>query len=411
MRKFIFYGKNKNVNVISSSKIDINGMESIMTDESVELNQKFNNVNAKTRMAYVCNWNQQCGISTYSSFILEKLKNKIDEFKIFSEKFNNNYIIETDSISYCWERGKSLEDLSSSIKKFKPSVILLQHEWGIFPNITYFMSFLIEMRRCNIPVIVVMHSVYEHLDKQIPLSVIDNVIIHSEVASDILKKFKFKGKIFLIPHGCPDVKVYEEVWNIFQTPYLIFGFGFGFKYKGIETAIDAVKHLKETDEKFKNILYVYVCSESVNNKSIHDNYYDSLYEKIETEGLKDNVLLIKGFLEPEMLDIYLKTVKMVIFPYISGNNTVAGSSGAIKIAMSYDLPVIASNSNLFSDVDGYVIRTADHLELANEIDKLFSDSNYRTQTIQKSHEFIKLNSWESSSQKYFDAIREVQSNN
>ncbi len=415
MKKYISYGKDKSVKVISTSDFELVDSKGHVTntDDPISLYQRFIKKEDKDipiKIGYVCNWNQQCGISTYSKFIFDELKLLVDEYKIFSELPFGQEEDTKENIVYCWKRGEHLKKLLNEIKEYNPNFILIQHEWGIFPKAGFFMSFITELKRLHIPVIVALHSVYDHLDKIIPLSVLDNVIVHSDNAKGLLKRLKFKGNVFVIPHGCPEVKKYEEVWNIFQTPYLIFGFGFGFKYKGVDIAIDAIKYLKETDEKFKDILYVYVCSESDTNKGIHEYYYNTLSEKVEKEGLEDNVLLIRGFLEDEMLDIYLKTVKMVIFPYVSDpTNSVFGSSGAIKIAMSYNMPVIASKSHLFDDIEGYAIRIGDYKELATEIDNLFSSEDYRNQVINKAHDYIEENTWKKSAERYFDVIKEVRS--
>lgn len=408
MKKFIYYGDNEKAEIISTSKIDLikknQKSDIISTDKEINLDDKLQKISdGKTKLAYVCNWNQQCGISTYSKFVIDNLKNKVDDYKIFSE-ISQNEIID-DKIIYCWTRGEFLFDLIENIKQYNPTTILIQHEWGIFPNAAHFMSFIIELKRLNIPIVVVLHSVYDHLDKQIPISVLDNVIVHSKTAKNLLTEMKFKGNIFVIPHGCPDINDGEEVFNIFRNPYLLFGYGFGFKYKGIETAIDAIKYLKEKDSKFKNILYIYVCSESENNKGVHEKYYNKLYKKVKYNQLENNILLIKGFLQPEILDIYLRTVKMVIFPYITEPHGVYGASGAIKIAMSYNIPVIASKSRLFDDVDGYVTRIDDYLSLAKEIDNLFSDNNYKEQIVSKAHEYISNNTWDIATDKYLETIK------
>jgi glycosyltransferase involved in cell wall biosynthesis len=415
VKKYISYGKDKSIKVISTSDFELVDSKGHVakTDDPISLYQKFikkEDKDTPIKIGYICNWNQQCGISTYSKFIFDELKSLVDEYKIFSELPFDQEEDTKENIVYCWRRGEHLKKLLNEIKEYNPNFILIQHEWGIFPKAGFFMSFITELKRLHIPVIVALHSVYDHLDKIIPLSVLDNVIVHSSNAKGLLERLKFKGNVFVIPHGCPEVKKYEEVWNIFQTPYLIFGFGFGFKYKGVDIAIDAIKYLKETDEKFKDILYVYVCSESDTNKGIHEYYYNTLSEKVEKEGLEDNVLLIRGFLEDEMLDVYLKTVKMVIFPYISDpTNSVFGSSGAIKIAMSYNMPVIASKSHLFDDIEGYAIRIGDYKELATEIDKLFSSEDYRKQFIDKAHDYIEENTWKKSAERYFNVIKEVRS--
>lgn len=408
MKKYISYGKDRSVKVISSSEFETieSNLKISKTEDDVSLYQRIKSEDNTIKLAYVCNWRQQCGISTYSEFVFNELKRMVDNHKIFSEYPYDRESQDTEEISYCWKRGENLKNLISEIKNYDPNVIVIQHEWGIFPKAGIFMSFITEMKRLNIPVLVVIHSVYNHLDKTIPLSVIDNIIVHSDPGRDMLRKVGFKGNIFVIPHGCPEVKKYDEVWNIFQTPYLIFGYGFGFKYKGVEIAIDAIKYLKDTDPKFKDILYVYVCSESDTNKGIHENYYNILSKKVEDSNLQENVILIRGFLENEMLDTYLKTVKMVIFPYVSDpTNSVFGSSGAIKIAMSYNIPVIASKSHLFDDIDGYSIRIENYIELANEIDKLFSSEEYRNGTIKLAHDYIEMNTWDKSAEKYLNAIK------
>ena len=413
MKKYFLYGSNNRIKIASTTKFDVISKDETILEKSHEFNPHQRDNSKNIKLAYICNWNQACGISTYSKIIFDELKSELNEYKIFSEYPQTDLnFTNTDDITYCWKRGQNLGNLLSKIKEYKPNFILIQHEWGIFPNAGYFMSFIMNLKRLEIPFAVIIHSVYTHLDKLIPLSVIDNVIVHSNDAKQQLEKLKFNGNVFVIPHGCPEIKTYEEVWYIFQTPYLIFGYGFGFKYKGVEIAIDAIKHLKESDPKFKNILYIYACSESETNKGIHQNYYDILSTKVEKEGLQDNVILLKGFLEPEMLDIYLKTVKMVIFPYvIDSTNGVFGSSGAIKIAMSYNIPVIASKSHLFDDIDGYAIRISDYKELANEIDKLFSNNSYRNKTIEKAHEYIKNNTWKISAQKYIDSINIIRKQN
>lgn len=410
MKKFIYSGNNDSAQIISSSNFTVLNNNSngsvIELEDEIELHQQLPKKDTgEVKVAYICNWNQQCGISTYSKFILDELQLKIHSVKIFSEYSHTNDTESNYDIDYCWKRGESLHSLVEKIKEYNPTKILIQHEWGIFPNAAYFMAFMTELKRLNIPIIVVVHSVYDHLDKQIPLSVIDNIIVHTNAASGLLQRLKFKGKITVIPHGCPTVNQGDEIYNIFQTPYLLFGYGFGFKYKGVEMAIDAIKALKDSNpEKYKNVMYIYACSESENNKGTHENYYNILHDKVKNLQLENNVVLIKGFLEPELLDIYLRTVKMVLFPYITEPKGVYGSSGAIKIAMSYNIPIIASKSNLFDDVEGYVTRVSDSNELAIEIDKLFSDSNYKQQNIDKCHQYINLNTWDIVTDAYLDTL-------
>ena len=181
----------------------------------------------------------------------------------------------------------------------------------------------------------------------------------------------------------------------------MFGYGFGFRYKGVELAIDAVDYLVKNDPKFKKLTYIYVCSDSVGNQGVHNTYYNQLVDKVQEKNLTNNILIIRGYLSDSMLENYLRTVKLVVFPYVmDGQNVVYGASGAIKIAMSHGNPVIASRSHLFDDIEGVVPRISNAQELASEIDRIFSSSEYRESLVRKNHEYISNNTWETSGQKY-----------
>lgn len=403
MKKYISYGRDKSVKIISTTPFESQSTTVVETNDDILLNQRVKSKNESLKLAFVCNWGQPCGISTYSQFIREELKFNVNECKVFSEVPGES----NDYIKYCWQRGEPLDNLLSEIKAYNPNCIVIQHEWGIFPNTTYFMSFIVRLKRLNIPVVVVLHSIYEHLDKLIPLSVLDNVIVHTESSKNLLKSFKFKGNLFVIPHGCPSINKSSPIFNTFKRPYLLFGFGFGFKYKGVEMAIDAIKYLRDTNSKYKDILYIYACSESKNNMGIHENYYNLLSDKVLSLGLQDNVLIIKNFLEPELLDIYLRIVKMALFTYTTEQSGVFGSSGAVKIAMSYNLPVIASKSHLFDDIAGSVTQIDNHKLLAQQINKIFSSSVYANELIDKAHSYVKENSWAISAGKYIEVINSL----
>lgn len=390
-KKYIYLEANKTVKLVSDTSIKVDGLTEIETDEDFKVNDIYNINNMK--LAYVCNWKQLCGISTYA----EEIYNRLDcEKQIFSEIGSDEA-----GVQYVWERGKPLNQLLHSIIDYKATHVLIQHEWGIFPNVFYFMLFIQGLKNANIPVTVVLHSVYSHPDKMLPVAMLDNVIVHTETGKNTLLSGGYKGIINVIPHGCPPVNMETPVFNIFRTPYLVFGYGFGFKYKGIEVALDAIKLLKE---KYPNILYVYCCSESENNKGIHENYYNILQARVLELGLTDNVLLLKGFLPPPILNIYLRMVKLVIFPYIVDEDGAKGASGAIKIAMSYNVPVIASKSALFDDIEGNVIRISNEQKLATNIGRIFSNSQHRQALIEKAHQYVRENSWDTVAEMYMKSI-------
>jgi glycosyltransferase involved in cell wall biosynthesis len=100
--------------------------------------------------------------------------------------------------------------------------------------------------------------------------------------------------------------------------------------------------------------------------------------------------------------------KVAIFPYVNNpNNTVFGSSGAVRVALANRIPVITSESHLFDDLEGVVPRPANHYELANQIDEIFSNGEYRQELVEKGQAFVLENSWELVATKYINLYESV----
>lgn len=363
---------------------------------------------SELRIALICNWQTKCGISTYSKFLYDAICPMVKEIKIFSEDVPESAKTSPDgpNVDRCWTRGDSLVNMGKNVLDWNPDFIILQHEFGIFPNLFYFMQLMQLFSKT--PYVVTMHSVFEHLDKIVYSDSVKNIIVHTEQAKEILLKHGNNSKIHVIPHGCPLPMNLPELWNICHNPYTIMQFGFGFQYKGVEKAIDAIHYLKTNDAKFSNIFYFYLLSENEFTKHAHDSYYNSLLQKINDLGLENNIAINRKFQTDQMLSLYLRLAKLAIFPYAtSPNNTVYASSGAIRLAMAHGIPVIASDAHLFDDIAGVVPRPKDYLELAKEIDEIFSNSSYKNDMESRINNFLISNSWEITAKKYISLYENI----
>jgi len=359
------------------------------------------------RVAAICNWGDACGIATYSSFLLEEIKKKVSDLHIFSEEVAE--CKDEPNVTRCWNRGQPLGKLIEKLKDYNPDFVIVQHEFGIFPKAGYFLQLLQELD--NYPNVLTLHSVYEHLDKTVCTSAIKNIVVHTEEGKDILKKVGNNNNIFVIPHGCVVIPEEErtELWNIFQTPYAIVQFGFGFHYKGVDTAIEAVSILKKTQpEKYKDIFYCYLCSENVHANSVHTSYINYLNSRIKEYGISDNVAIIRKFQTEKTISNYLRTAKLALFPYKSDpSNVVYGASGATRIAMSNGIPIITGSNHQFDDLKDVLPRAGSPEEMAKEIDKIFSDENHRKQVVKKSLEYVKNNCWNKIADMYLNLYEQV----
>lgn len=413
---FVSYDKNNIITAISETSFSVSGQKVVKFDFPKNTNgksligKKLSPKNKKEikdlRVAVVCNWGDNCGIATYSKFLLDKIKTRVKDLHIFAEIIPEPFP-KDNNITYCWQRGQSTNILITKLKEYNPDFIIIQHEFGIFPKAGYFLQFLQAID--EYPYVLTLHSVYEHLDKSVCTSAIKNIIVHTKEGMDILKQTGNNNNIFIIPHGCTKIQDKGELWNIFQTPYTIVQFGFGFYYKGVDTVLEAISILKSKfKDKYKEIFYCYLCSENGHSNAIHTNYYNFLIDKIKELNIEDNVAIIRKFQTEQTINHYLRTAKLAVFPYRSDpNNIVYGASGATRIAMANDCPTICGKNHQFDDLEGIVPRIQTSEELAIEVDKIFSNNDYRQSIINKSRKYIEDNTWDKTADRYLNLYDKI----
>ena len=411
---FISYDKNKVIKAVSPTQIQVGGQITIKTDENLDFNKLVGRriVLGKReeglRVAVICNWGDRCGIATYTELLANQLRSKVEALKVFAEYIDENRPDrdQKDNVVRCWKRGESMVSAVRQILAWKPDVVLIEHEFGIFPKATHFLKML-EMLY-NTPYAITLHSVYEHLDKTICTAYIKNMIVHSELAKESLYRNGHLNDVHVIYHGCVEYKDKGELWNIFQEPYVICAHGFGFSYKGVDVAIEAIAHLKKTQDKFKDIFYCYLCSESPHTKTIQQEYYNHLSNKVSELGLEDNVTIMRGYLSEQHICNFMRTAKLAVFSYkTDGDNIVYGASGAIRNAIACGIPTIASDHPHFSEFEGVIPRPTNAIELAAEIDKVFSDEQYRQDMVKHGLDFIRDNNWDVTADKHIDVFRKI----
>lgn len=359
--------------------------------------KSFQKNTSQMKVALVGNWKMRCGIATYSENLWPEVVKHVDHFKLFIEKNDittgdihqiGTQIVSDDQVSVCWKRGESCQQLIKEIRQYDPDIIWIQHEFGLWPNAAYWLSMMNQLSDYRI--IVTMHSIFHHRDKTIVEAAMPEIITHLQGGHDLLKNEKgISGKVHVIPHGCAPFNN-ERLWNFYKSDHTFMQFGFLFAYKGWKLALEAVALLKE---KYPDIFFTGLCSESPYAKMDHQLYYDGLMQIIDKLDIKDNVALIRGYQSDQALDSYLRTNKVAIFPYISSpEHEVFGASGAARLAMTTGMPVITSNVNHFGDVPSIKAETAE--QIADALDKLFSDPLLAQQQIERQKTFVEENSWE-----------------
>ncbi len=158
-------------------------------------------------------------------------------------------------------------------------------------------------------------------------------------------------------------------------------------------------------KKFEDIFYIYLCSENPHNSNLHDQYVDFLNNKAKELDIENNITIIRGYQDEKIINNYLRTTKLAIFPYVNNpNNMVFGASGAIRIAMANRVPIVASESHLFDDLEGIIPRPNNAEGLAEEIDEIFSNWKHRKNLLERIENYTQKTSWDISSQMYLEVF-------
>lgn len=360
------------------------------------------------RLALVGNWKMRCGIATYSENLWPEVAKHVGDFKLFIEKndiltgdvhqFGNQTLAESQVVA-CWKRGESLQTLVKELKDYDPDIIWIQHEFGLWPNASYWLAMMSQLS--DYRVIVTMHSVFHHKDKTIVEAAMPEIVTHLEGGRKLLKEEKkVSSKVHVIPHGCYTYDN-QRLWNFYKSDKTFMQFGFGFRYKGWENSIKATAILKE---KYPDVFFTGLFSESPYGKVDHQIYYNELMDLVTKLDITENVSLLRGYQSDEVLDSFLRTNQATIFPYVSHpEHEVFGASGAARMAMARGLPVITSSVNHFSDLPSIKADTPE--DIAKELEALFITPGAKEKQVQTQVSYLNDNTWEKIGLRYIDIFK------
>jgi len=361
------------------------------------------------KVALVGNWKMRCGIATYAENLWPEVVKHVGEFKLFIEENEittgdihqmGSQTLSNEQVVACWKRGGSLQTLVKELKSYDPDIIWIQHEFGLWPNASYWLAMMSQLS--DYRVIVTMHSVFHHRDKTIVEAAMPEIVTHLEGGRKVLKEEKgLAAKVHVIPHGCYTFNN-ERLWNFYKSEKTFLQFGFGFRYKGWENAIKATAILKE---KYPDVFFTGLFSESPYCKTDHQIYYNELMLLVDDLKISENVAILRGYQSDATLDSFLRTNQATLFPYTSHpEHEVFGASGAARMAMAKGLPVITSNVNHFSDLPTIKADSAE--EIAQALENLFIIPGAKEKQVEAQSSYLIDNTWEKIGLRYIKIFEE-----
>lgn len=257
------------------------------------------------------------------------------------------------------------------IKQFKPEKIIF-HWWTTYFSFFYFFITLL-LKKHLYKRICIIHNLFPHEQKwfdkiltKMALFNFDEFIFHSSNEEKKFEIFLSQKERHLFPHPLydnylekrVDKNEAKKILNFSDDQIIILMFGIIRPYKGLEYLLLAMNELVKQNKKYKLV----VAGEFWEPI---DNYNN----KIMQLKLKDYVKIHNKYIPENEVQIYFSAADIFVAPYIDGTQ-----SGALKIALSYELPIVAtsiiSEEKKDGDLNWIVVPPKDSVNLTAAIQKI-----------------------------------------
>ena len=288
---------------------------------------------------------QKCGIATFSEDLYKSLQiASTDTVHIIAltqgsdEQFPKEVVATIDK-----HQIRSYVQAADLINTY--DVCVLQHEYGIFGGECG--EYILTL--CNllhIPIVTNFHTILpkpsakekeilQHLGQLSSL-----ITVMTNWAVNMLNSIYQipVDKVRMVPHGVPVFDYQQELakqkLNL-QDKKVLLSFGFLGRGKGFETAIEAIKDVRDP-----NFIYIILGITHPNvYKEEGETYRNQLIEKCESLGIADKVDFVNEFASLELLKDYLTACDMYVTPYPNENQI---SSGTLSFALGAGAAVIST---------------------------------------------------------------------
>ncbi len=303
------------------------------------------------------------------------------------------------------DREQDYLQAAQFLNSLQPTAVSLQHEYGLFGGEMgdYILRFV---RALRVPLFVTLHTVDPEprdvmkriLKEMLPLA--QGVMVMSHTATRLLKQVYHvpTHHVRMIPHGAPEVpfpntevaksRLGLQGWKVIST------FGLISRGKGIEDVITA---MRDVVKDHPDALYLVLGQTHPNVRAYEgESYRQSLMALVEQMGLQDNVRFVNSYLSQDMLLRYLSATDIYITPYPNPGQI---SSGTLTYAMASGCAVVSTPylyaQEMLADGRGVLVPFRNPQAIAEALNRLLGDENYRQQLRRKAYQYTRHMTWNS----------------
>lgn len=354
---------------------------------------------------------KKCGIATHSRDLIEAM-NRHDDFDwrvIAAEDAKDNIVYGKRLMSVIKKESlESYKNAAKAMNKWKPDVVLLAHEYGLFggkwvdinhqgqnlhaPSGDYILTLINEL---NAPIITTFHTVIPEPDdlRRDVISAIDKrsakLVTMTKDAQSTLKFFYNinKNHIAVIPHGVPqpvqrDKKLIRKELSLDSNKFYLLITGLIGPNKGIRFVIKALPGIIKKHPEVTLLVVGQTHPDIL--ESAGEEYRDNLDKMAYELGVCDHVQFVNEYLPTDKLVDYLTIAD--VYLTIHGDPEQA-ASGTLAYALGCSLAAISTPyryaKEVLADGCGFLVSFDSPKSIAKQINTLIEDPKLLDETKKK----------------------------
>lgn len=359
------------------------------------------------KIAYVGTYlPQQCGIATYTNYLISALRKVKGNLKvrIVAENKATPYQDNFVEVMPVWNRKS---DYSKPTIKYTKGfdIIHIQHEYGIYQCDKRLINTLDGLDKASKKIATIHCLKPQHFSEINNLEQytkelsdrLDLLIVHLPSQKAILQRLGVaSNKIQHIAHGTEitniDQQTARQKLKLPKTGKVLLMFGFIKAHKCADIILES---MTDITAKFPNTYFFLAGSLSPNATEKDIKYLEFLKNKITKLGLKEKVIFPNRFYSNQDVPNIISAADIILFPYYEQDFS---ASGSLHLAIGAKKPVIATRIPKFEELknisDELLILPNNPTLITNLVLRLFEDDNFLNYIIKRTDIYRKKTDWD-----------------
>lgn len=364
-------------------------------------------------VGFVSTWNSLCGIAAYTRDLTHSMPRDQARFSFLANADANRLGPEGPEAERVWVQatGDYAKIVNEALEQ-ELEIVHVQFHPGILSEYRELSRTIHGLRDRGVRVFVTVHLA-EEVDFYRQRMVLDDlreaflrcerVFVHSERdlarlsalgLEDNLERISFGGIAF--PRRDRETLLRDLG---LEGKRVVASFGFALPHKGVLEAIEAMRLLRG---RYSNLFFLALAARRPEAAS--GEYLELCRARVRETGMEDSVLILDEFLSEAEIGALLSTAEVVVLPYLP---TKESASAAIRYPLACGRATITTREQIFDDVRQAVhqIPSADPVVIAEAIDRLLSDDEFRRSLEEKTWRFATARTWSSVANAHLGSYR------